>query len=96
MTMRYAVLLVCRCMKLLARWPLLLTLKQLDRAGRALYKTAFIEQRKSPWIFRSLWFAGAREILQELAARPNIVLGVATGKSRRKGVDVLFEREGLQ
>ena len=57
------------------------------------YKTAFIEQRQSP-DFQEPLFAGAREILHELAALPDILLGVATGKSRR-GVDVLFEREGL-
>jgi phosphoglycolate phosphatase len=57
------------------------------------YKAAFIEQRKSPEFHEPL-FAGAREILHELAAGDDILLGVATGKSRR-GVDVLFEREGL-
>jgi len=57
------------------------------------YKVAFIEQRKSPDFHEPL-FPGAQEILANLAGRPDILLGVATGKSRR-GVDVLFEREGL-
>ncbi len=57
------------------------------------YKAAFIEQRNGPDFHEPL-FSGAREILQDLAAQPDILLGVATGKSRR-GVDVLFEREGL-
>ncbi|MCF6199677.1 MAG: HAD-IA family hydrolase [Hyphomicrobiaceae bacterium] len=66
--------------------------KQLDDLVEG-YKAAFIEQRKSPDFHEPL-FTGAREILQDLAAQPDILLGVATGKSRR-GVDVLFEREGL-
>lgn len=57
------------------------------------YKDAFVEQRKSPDFHEPL-FAGARNVLHELASRDDILLGVATGKSRR-GVDVLFEREGL-
>ncbi len=57
------------------------------------YKAAFIQQRKSPG-FREPLFAGAREVLHELSQHDDILLAVATGKSRR-GVDVLFEREGL-
>ena len=33
-------------------------------------------------------------MIEALAARDDVILGVATGKSRR-GVDVLFEREGF-
>ena len=66
--------------------------KRLDRLVEH-YKMAFVEQRKS-MDFHEPLFPGAREILQELAACPDVLLGVATGKSRR-GVDVLFEREGL-
>ena len=36
-------------------------------------------------------FPGALDAIQQLAARPDVVLGVATGKSRR-GVAALFER----
>lgn len=57
------------------------------------FKEAFVEHRKSPDFHEPL-FDGAREILHELANRDDILLGVATGKSRR-GVDILFEREGL-
>ena len=57
------------------------------------YKTAFIEQRRQPDFHEPL-FNGARESLLRLSAREDVLLGVATGKSRR-GVDVLFEREGL-
>lgn len=39
-------------------------------------------------------FPGAREALSTLAARSDVVLGIATGKSRR-GVNMLFEREDL-
>ena len=66
--------------------------EQTERLVEA-YKQAFVEQRKSPDFHEPL-FEGARQILQELSACSDILLGVATGKSRR-GVDVLFEREGL-
>jgi phosphoglycolate phosphatase len=39
-------------------------------------------------------FPGALEAIAGLAARPDTLLGIATGKSRR-GVDRLLEREGL-
>lgn len=57
------------------------------------YKAAFAELRSRPDHDEPL-FPGAREAIHRLAASPDVVLGVATGKSRR-GVDVLFEREGL-
>lgn len=57
------------------------------------YKAAFAELRAQPQHEEPL-FWGAREAIERLAARPGVVLGVATGKSRR-GVDVLLEREGL-
>ena len=57
------------------------------------FKASFIAQRELPDFHEPL-FAGAREILHELSAREDILLGVATGKSRR-GVDKLFERENL-
>lgn len=57
------------------------------------YKAAFAELRSRPDHEEPL-FPGAREAIHRLAASPDVVLGVATGKSRR-GVDVLFEREGL-
>jgi len=57
------------------------------------FKASFIAQRALPDFYEPL-FSGAREILSELSKRDDIVLGVATGKSRR-GVDNLFERENL-
>ena len=57
------------------------------------YKQGFQTLRRDPANHEPL-YPGARETIEALAARDDIVLGVATGKSRR-GVDVLFEREGL-
>jgi phosphoglycolate phosphatase len=57
------------------------------------YKAAFHDLRQHPEHHEPL-FPGARETIEALARRGDVVLGVATGKSRR-GVDVLFEREGL-
>jgi len=57
------------------------------------YKRAFASLRQQPDHHEPL-FAGAAEALVELAARDDVVLGIATGKSRR-GVDALFEREDL-
>lgn len=63
-----------------------------DRLAES-YKTAFADLRSREG-HREPLFPGAREVIAELARRDDVVLGVATGKSRR-GVDVLFEREGL-
>lgn len=57
------------------------------------YKSAFQELRRDPAHHEPM-FAGVRKLITELAGRDDVVLGVATGKSRR-GVAVLFEREGL-
>jgi phosphoglycolate phosphatase len=57
------------------------------------YKSAFADLRAREG-HREPLFPGAREVIAALAERGDVVLGVATGKSRR-GVDVLFEREGL-
>ncbi|MGD9827526.1 MAG: HAD-IA family hydrolase [Hyphomicrobiaceae bacterium] len=57
------------------------------------YRDAFGTLRQDPAHNEPL-FPGARETLEHLARRGDVVLGVATGKSRR-GVDRLFEREGL-
>ncbi len=40
-------------------------------------------------------FPLARETIQALAAKPGVILGMATGKSRR-GVDAVIERENLR
>lgn len=57
------------------------------------YKASFQELRRDPNHSEPI-FDGVREIIEVLAARDDVVLGVATGKSRR-GVAALFEREGL-
>jgi phosphoglycolate phosphatase len=56
------------------------------------YKGAFNRLRADPAWHEPL-FPGAAETIARLAARPDIVLGIATGKSRR-GVAYLIERYG--
>ena len=58
------------------------------------YKRHFFRLRHEPDFHEPL-FPGAREALQSLAARDDVLLGIATGKSRR-GLEVLLEREGLR
>lgn len=62
-----------------------------DLADR--YKSAFRDLRLDPRNHEPL-YPGARDVIEELARRDDVILGVATGKSRR-GVDALFMREGL-
>lgn len=57
------------------------------------YKTGFRELRSAGEIEEPL-FPGVREAILELASREDVVLGIATGKSRR-GVDAVLEREQL-
>ena len=67
-----------------------------DRATHAklaeCYCDAFRETRQDPVLSEPL-FAGVRDAIEAFGARDDVVLGIATGKSRR-GVDRLFEREG--
>jgi phosphoglycolate phosphatase len=56
------------------------------------YRKAFLELRRDPALHEPL-FKGVRAAIDALAARKDIVLGIATGKSRR-GIDRLFKREG--
>ena len=58
------------------------------------YRRAFGRLRADPG-WREPLFPGAAELLAELARRPDVALGIATGKSRR-GVAHLLEREGWQ
>ncbi|NJM35593.1 MAG: HAD-IA family hydrolase [Rhodomicrobium sp.] len=58
------------------------------------YRTAFGALRREGRIADPL-FPGAREAIEALAAREDVLLGIATGKSRR-GVDALLEREGFE
>ena len=54
------------------------------------YKSAFNDQRAdTKW--QAPFFPGAREVVARFGAREDLMLGVATGKSRR-GVKHLFER----
>jgi phosphoglycolate phosphatase len=57
------------------------------------YKAAFAARRRRPDHFEPL-YDGVRATLERLAARDDVLLGIATGKSRR-GVDAVLEREGL-
>jgi phosphoglycolate phosphatase len=56
------------------------------------YKQAFGRLRADP-AYREPLFPGAAELVEELAACPEVALGIATGKSRR-GVAHLIERHG--
>jgi phosphoglycolate phosphatase len=57
------------------------------------YKQAFGELRRGKAHAEPL-YPGIREVLLALADQPDVVLGVATGKSRR-GLAAVLEREGL-
>jgi phosphoglycolate phosphatase len=56
------------------------------------YKSAFTEIKRDPALHEPL-FEGVGAAIEALSRRPDVVLGIATGKSRR-GIDRLFEREG--
>lgn len=58
------------------------------------YKAAFHDLRRDERHQEPL-YDGVREALDALKARGDVVLGVATGKSRR-GLDIVLEREGLR
>jgi phosphoglycolate phosphatase len=67
-------------------------LERVDRLAEA-YKASFSALRSRPDYAEPL-FPGVRATLERLAARDDVRLGIATGKSRR-GVATLLEREGL-
>ncbi len=56
------------------------------------YKSAFLDIRRDPELHEPL-FQGIAAAVEAFAAREDVVLGIATGKSR-KGIDRLFAREG--
>ena len=58
------------------------------------YKSAFRDLDRDPGECEFL-FPGAKEMIEALAREDGVVLGIATGKSRR-GVDRLFAREGWE
>jgi len=55
------------------------------------YKSAFLEIRRDPALHEPL-FDGIAAAIEAFGARDDVVLGIATGKSR-KGIDRLFARE---
>lgn len=67
-------------------------LDRVDRMAEA-YKEAFRSRRLRKEHAEPL-YEGMRETVEALAARGDVLLGVATGKSRR-GLDAVLEREGL-
>ncbi len=64
-----------------------------DRLSAA-YREAFFALRQRPDFHEPL-FPGAREAIEALAERDDVLLGVATGKARR-GLEVLLDRFGLR
>lgn len=56
------------------------------------YKSAFLEIRRDPALHEPL-FDGIAAAIEALGDRDDLILGIATGKSR-KGIDRLFAREG--
>ena len=58
----------------------------------AAYKDAFATLRADPSV-EEPFFPGAAETIRRLARRPDVALGIATGKSRR-GVARILDREG--
>jgi phosphoglycolate phosphatase len=67
-------------------------LDRVDRMSEA-YKEAFRARRLRKDHAEPL-YEGMRETVEALAARDDVLLGIATGKSRR-GLDAVLEREGL-
>ena len=62
----------------------------------AAYKEAYMRLRATTGVKQSSpLYPGARETLEALRAVPEVLLGVATGKSRR-GMDKLIEGHGLE
>jgi phosphoglycolate phosphatase len=69
---------------------------ELDEALRAQmverYKATFLEIRRDPQLHEPL-FEGVAAAIEAFGGRDDVMLGIATGKSRR-GIDRLFAREG--
>ena len=66
----------------------------LDRLVDA-YKAAYFLQRHEQGADAAPLYPGAREVLTALGGAPDVLLGVATGKSRR-GLDALLAAQGLE
>ena len=61
----------------------------------AAYKGEFQKARQTHGAGMSPLYPGAREVLNELSSRDDVLLGIATGKSRR-GLDALLEAHELK
>ncbi len=60
------------------------------------YKQGYMQRRAETGVAQSSpFFAGARDVLERLRGQDDVLLGVATGKSRR-GLDKLIDGHGLQ
>lgn len=59
------------------------------------YRAAYFDRRTAPGAATPPLYPGAAEVLRHLAGDPQVLLGVATGKSRR-GLDAMIEAHGLQ
>ena len=59
------------------------------------YKDSYVALRAAKSAASSPLYPGARAVLEQLAQQPNMLLGVATGKSRR-GLDALFDSHDLR
>ncbi len=59
------------------------------------YKQAYHAQRLVQGAASSPLYPRAREVIEQLHAQPEVLLGVATGKSKR-GLDALLEAHGLE
>lgn len=59
------------------------------------YKDSYVALRVAKGAASSPLYPGARAVLEQLAQQPNVLLGVATGKSRR-GLDALFDSHDLR
>jgi len=72
---------------------------ELEAAGRArlvdAYKAAYHAHRLEQGAAHAPLFPGVAEMLESLSGHPEILLGIATGKSRR-GLDALIEAHGLE
>ncbi len=64
------------------------------RALSEAYREAFFALRRSRDFFEPL-FPGAREAIESLSRREDVLLGIATGKARR-GLDALLDHFGLR
>jgi phosphoglycolate phosphatase len=63
-------------------------------AAIAAFRAHFLQQRSEQGAAAVPLFAGARELIETLAARPDVLIGAATGMARR-GLDHVLDVHGL-